>query len=96
MRAKLALVVGLGVGYVLGTRAGRGRYEQIHDGWDQFTSSEPVQRAVEAAKSGTEDPASVQPPGLSADQVKERLARTGSVTDTFHSHPPEEIIKERM
>ena len=29
MRGKAGLVVGLAVGYVLGTRAGRERYEQI-------------------------------------------------------------------
>jgi hypothetical protein len=28
--------------------------------------------------------------------MKERLARTGSVTDAYQTHPPEEIIKERM
>lgn len=29
MQGKLALVIGVAAGYVLGTRAGRGRYEQI-------------------------------------------------------------------
>ena len=29
MRGKILLVVGLGVGYVLGARAGRGRYDEI-------------------------------------------------------------------
>ncbi|MGV8877338.1 MAG: hypothetical protein ACOH1K_07490, partial [Rhodoglobus sp.] len=29
MKGKILLVVGLGIGYVLGTRAGRARYEQI-------------------------------------------------------------------
>ena len=106
MKSKLALVVGLGIGYVLGARAGRGRYEQIRQGWDDFTESEPVQRVVEPIKeavepmlgrTGTDD--ATEPEGfagLSADQVKERLHRTGLVTDTLHSHLPEEIVKERM
>lgn len=38
MRGKIAFVLGLGLGYVLGTRAGRQRYEQIKRGaqklWD--------------------------------------------------------------
>lgn len=38
MRGKIAFVLGLAVGYVLGTRAGRQRYEQIKRGaqklWD--------------------------------------------------------------
>ncbi len=33
MKGKIGLVVGLGVGYVLGTRAGRERYEQIKTQW---------------------------------------------------------------
>ena len=114
MKAKLALAAGLGIGYILGARAGRGRFEQIRRGWEGFAESEPVQRAVEpvkeaaqpitqvvtetvqAARTGTED--LPEPQGLaalSADQVKERLSRTGSITDT-HDHLPEEIVKERM
>jgi hypothetical protein len=106
MKSKLALVVGLGVGYVLGARAGRGRYEQIRQGWEGFTESEPVQRVVEPIKeamepmidlTGTDDLPDQKGLGsLTADQVKERLHRTGSVTDTLHQHLPEEIVKERM
>ena len=33
MKGKVGLVVGLSVGYVLGTRAGRERYEQIKTQW---------------------------------------------------------------
>jgi membrane protein DedA with SNARE-associated domain len=33
MKGKIGLVVGLGVGYVLGTRAGQERYEQIKKQW---------------------------------------------------------------
>lgn len=38
MRGKIAFIIGLGIGYVFGTRAGRERYEQIKRGaktlWD--------------------------------------------------------------
>jgi hypothetical protein len=113
MKGKLALVAGLGIGYVLGARAGREQYERIRQGWSGFTEAEPVKRAiepiretleptkeavepvVEAVRTGTDDrPEPTQ--GLSADQVKERLHRTGSITDTHHAHPPEEMLKERM
>jgi len=50
MRGKIGLVVGLGVGYVLGTRAGRERYEQIKTQWLKVWNKEPVQRQVEKAK----------------------------------------------
>ena len=33
--AKLSFLAGFGAGYVLGSRAGRERYEQIRQGWDR-------------------------------------------------------------
>ncbi|MCK3769564.1 hypothetical protein LG322_13865 [Microbacterium aerolatum] len=50
MKGKIGLVVGLGVGYVLGTRAGRERYEQIKTQWLKVWNKEPVQKQVEKAK----------------------------------------------
>ncbi|MFE1646773.1 hypothetical protein [Microbacterium sp. P01] len=46
MRGKLGLVVGIGVGYVLGTRAGRERYEQIKTQAEKVWNLEPVQKQV--------------------------------------------------
>jgi len=46
MRGKVLFVVGLGVGYVLGTRAGRRRYEQIKAAAQNIWESEPVQWGV--------------------------------------------------
>lgn len=42
MRGKVLFVVGLGVGYLLGTRAGRRRYEQIKATALNIWESEPV------------------------------------------------------
>lgn len=50
MKGKIGLVVGLGVGYVLGTRAGRERYEQIKTQWLKVWHLDPVQNQVERAK----------------------------------------------
>ena len=50
MRGKVGLVIGLGVGYVLGTRAGRQRYEQIKDGAQKLWNLDPVQEQVGKAK----------------------------------------------
>ncbi|GAB3395039.1 hypothetical protein GCM10027568_26350 [Humibacter soli] len=44
MRGKVLFVVGLGVGYVLGTRAGRRRYEQIKSVARSFWDSPTVQK----------------------------------------------------
>jgi hypothetical protein len=46
MGAKSGFIVGFGAGYVLGSKAGRQRYEQIRHWWDQFTGSPTVQRAA--------------------------------------------------
>jgi len=46
MKGKIGLVVGLGVGYVLGTRAGRERYEQIKTQWLKVWNLDPVQDQV--------------------------------------------------
>lgn len=50
MRGKLAFVLGATVGYVLGTRAGRERYEQIKRASSAVWQTEPVQRGVGAVK----------------------------------------------
>jgi hypothetical protein len=46
MRGKLMFGAGLGVGYVLGTRAGRQRFEQIMDRAKQFKDSKTVRDAA--------------------------------------------------
>jgi hypothetical protein len=104
LRTWIGVAAGLGVGYVLGARAGRGRHHQIRESWQEFTESPALQRAVEPVvdatqeiRTGTDDlPEPKGMAALTADQLKERLHRTGTVTDTYHSHLPEEIIKERM
>lgn len=50
MRGKVGLVIGLTVGYVLGTRAGRERYEQIKTQADKVWNTAPVQNQVEKVK----------------------------------------------
>ncbi len=46
---KLSFVLGAAVGYVLGTRAGRARYEQIAAQAQKLWQSEPVQARVDEA-----------------------------------------------
>ena len=41
MKGKAGLVIGLAVGYVLGTRAGRERYEQIKEQWLKVWNLDP-------------------------------------------------------
>ena len=50
MRGKVLFVVGLGVGYVLGTRAGRERYEQIKKAAEGVWNTPAVQQGVGTVK----------------------------------------------
>ena len=49
MRYKLTFLAGAAVGYVLGARAGRARYEQLSDIASRVAATEAVQRARETA-----------------------------------------------
>ena len=50
MRFRTGLVVGLGVGYYLGAKAGRGRYEQMERWLQKAKESDLVDSAAEKAK----------------------------------------------
>jgi hypothetical protein len=55
MKGKVLFVVGLGAGYVLGTRAGRQRYEQIKSAWLKVWDSPAVQKQVHTVQDFTAD-----------------------------------------
>lgn len=57
MRGKLLLVVGLAVGYVLGARAGRQRYESIKRTADKLWQNPQVQKQVRHAEDFAKDKA---------------------------------------
>ena len=50
MKGRVAFVIGAAAGYVLGTRAGRARYEQIKTGAQAVWGSPPVQRGRAALR----------------------------------------------
>ena len=70
MKGKIGLVVGLGVGYVLGTRAGQERYEQIKKQWLKVWNTDPVQDQVEKVKDFVGDKAAAVPGALWTGAVK--------------------------
>ena len=52
MRYRLTFVIGVAVGYVLGTRAGRERYEQLKKSAQRFAENPAVRNAAESAATG--------------------------------------------
>jgi hypothetical protein len=80
MKGKIGLIVGLGVGYVLGTRAGRERYEQIKTQWLKVWHLDPVQAQVSKVKDYVGDKAAAVPGALWNGVVKIAKSATGSGT----------------
>jgi hypothetical protein len=77
MRGKVGLVIGLAAGYVLGTRAGRERYEQIKDQAEKLWNLDPVQKQVERAKDFASSTAMAIPGALWNGAVKVTRAVQG-------------------
>ncbi|GAB3040090.1 hypothetical protein GCM10027052_21030 [Parafrigoribacterium mesophilum] len=82
MRGKLVLLVGVGIGYVLGARAGRERYEDIkvwaRNLWNDPRVQHQVHEAGEFAKDKAPDVARALSEG--AKKVVSRSKRNQSVT----------------
>jgi len=57
MKGKILLLTGLAVGYVLGTRAGRERYEEIKSAANKFWNDPRVQKPVHQAQDFAKDKA---------------------------------------
>jgi hypothetical protein len=53
--AKLSFLAGLGAGYVLGSRAGRDRYEQIRRGWEHAKDDPRLQSIAGMAQARADD-----------------------------------------
>ena len=53
--AKLSFLAGLGVGYVLGARAGRERYEQIRHAWAEAKDDPRLQSVAGMAQARADD-----------------------------------------
>ncbi|GAA2388514.1 YtxH domain-containing protein [Streptomyces glaucosporus] len=82
MRYRLTFVVGMAVGYVLGTRAGRERYEQLRKSARRFMENPAVRNACESAAVNGRQMA-----GKALDTVSERMGDRlpGTVSDKVRS-----------
>ncbi|MBX3100598.1 MAG: YtxH domain-containing protein [Salinibacterium sp.] len=57
MKGKILLVVGIGIGYVLGTRAGREKYDQMKAAAQKLWNDPRVQKQVNNAEGFVKDKA---------------------------------------
>lgn len=88
MKGKILFVAGLGVGYLLGTRAGRERYEQIKAVASKLWNDPTVQRQVDTVQGFVKDKAA-DVVELAADGAKKVVAQvTGRGEDAEAKAPP--------
>lgn len=82
---KLLLLVGAGVGYVLGARAGRERYDQIADQANKLWTDPRVQTKVEDVKAKAPEVAHKVSEQAKAKvgEVKSKATGEGGVADTL-------------
>ena len=76
MGMKFGVLIGLGIGYVLGTRAGREQYERIREASHRLRRTPLVARPLDAAGQKVSDMVRAQGEAVTdkvADAVKERL-----------------------
>ena len=88
MRGKLLLVVGLGVGYVLGAKAGRQRYVQIKRISDKIWNNPSVQRQVRTVEEYAKDKAPEVTDFLSdgAKKIATKVTKTAKTVKAKTTH----------
>lgn len=86
MRGRIMFVAGAAVGYVLGSRAGRRRYEQIKAGAERVWNTAPVQKAVDQAEGFVKDRAQAVP-GAVVNGAKRVAAQVRKPSDDESTTP---------
>jgi hypothetical protein len=86
MKGKAALVVGMAAGYVLGTRDGRERYEQIKSQADRLWNDPKVQKNVAQAQDVVKDKAPVVQSKVS--DVAQKATSKVKGSDSSSTPPP--------
>jgi|GEM_PF-445911 len=94
MKGKIGLVVGLGAGYVLGSRAGRARYEQIKTQWLKIWHLDPVQHQVTRVQDFAKAQAAAVPGALWTGAVKVVKAAASSGTPEQRLHSAVDATKD--
>lgn len=90
MRGKILLVVGMAAGYVLGAKAGRGRYEDIKKVTNKLWGDPRVQRQVKNVEGRAKDFAKDKAPEVVdflSDGAKKVVSQVGKPSSSKNSSP---------
>lgn len=93
MKFRTGLVIGIGVGYVLGARAGRERYDQLKSVVESVTSNRQVRKAAAVAGKSTEGARNLAGTGLVAAGAKVRDAADADAGNGNGFADPESITR---
>jgi hypothetical protein len=96
MRGKLTFVAGAAIGFVLGTRAGRERYEDIKNATRKLLDSPTVHEATGVVQSQASKLYAQGKETLASSNVTDRLrhplgSRKDEDTDPFDDHHPQHM-----
>lgn len=94
MKGKIGLIVGFGAGYVLGTRAGRARYDQIKTQWLKLWHLDPVQHQVTRVQDFAKAQVAAVPGALWTGAVKVVKAAASSGTPEQRLHSAVDATKD--
>jgi hypothetical protein len=86
-RTKLTLALGFAAGYVLGTKAGRQRYQQITELAHRVAGDPRVQDVVETVKTEAASAA-----GTARQVVEDKLSRKSSSNGLADPYPVDPVI----
>jgi SLT domain-containing protein len=84
MRGKISLLAGGAIGYVLGTRAGRERYEQIVAQAQSFWNNPKVQEKASQAQDLAKEKAPIIKDKVSSDATSTSSTSTSSTSPAAH------------
>lgn len=99
MRGKILFVLGLGVGYVFGTRAGRARYNQMKTAalkvWNDPRVQEQVSAATDFVKENAPEVASAVSENVKKISERVEALRKGAATEPTVPSPNKSAAKPR-
>ena len=87
---KVILIVGVVVGFILGSRSGRSPYEQLEKQFQTFVHRRDVQEVIEAAKETAQD--KVDTARVTAQNEAEAIRKKTSETMEAGVH----VVREQM